>query len=142
MILRLERMTCQAVMVSEAGIRPRAHNLAPEAPVAFSLCRKETERDRRSQKRFQVRVVRVSASGLVVDLRGLAPATRRPVVFAVVDKLIEVDSQDSLVLICDHDPSGLGYQLDLRRESRGCYEFDCDQRMDGAWVALVRRRLV
>ncbi|TDB39721.1 MAG: DUF2249 domain-containing protein [Actinobacteria bacterium] len=87
-------------------------------------------------------VVRASSSGLVVDLRGLAPAIRRPVVFAIVDKMIEVDCQDSLVLICDHDPSGLGYQLDLRRESRGCYEFDCDQRMDGAWVALVRRRLV
>lgn len=86
--------------------------------------------------------VSASSNGLVVDLRGLAPAMRRPVVFAIVDKMIEVDCQDSLVLICDHDPSGLGYQLDLRRESRGCYEFDCDQRMDGAWVALVRRRLL
>jgi len=86
--------------------------------------------------------MRGSANGLVVDLRGLAPAMRRPVVFSIVDKLIEIDCQDSVVLICDHDPSGLGYQLDLRRESRGCYEFDCDQRLDGAWVALVRRRLV
>lgn len=83
-----------------------------------------------------------SASGLVVDLRGLAAPMRRPVVFAVVDKMIEIDCQDSIVLICDHDPSGLGYQLDLRRESRGRYEFDCDQRMDGTWVALIRRRLV
>jgi uncharacterized protein (DUF2249 family) len=86
--------------------------------------------------------MRGSANGLVVDLRGLAPAMRRPVVFSIVDKMIEIDCQDSVVLICDHDPSGLGYQLDLRRESRGCYEFDCDQRLDGAWVALVRRRLL
>lgn len=78
----------------------------------------------------------------MVDLRGLAAAMRRPVVFAVVDKMIEIDCEDNIVLICDHDPSGLGYQLDLRRESRGLYEFDCDQRMDGTWVALIRRRLV
>jgi len=83
-----------------------------------------------------------AANGLVMDLRGLTPAMRRPLVFAVVDKMLETDCHDSVVLICDHDPSGLGYQLDLRRESRGCFEFDTDQRLDGAWVALVRRRLL
>ncbi len=101
----------------------------------------ELASERALRPAIEVCAVSRSSSGLVVDIRGLAPAMRRPVVFAVVDKMIEIDCQDSIVLICDHDPSGLGYQLDLRRESRGCYEFDCDQRMDGAWVALVRRRL-
>jgi uncharacterized protein (DUF2249 family) len=77
-----------------------------------------------------------------MDLRGVTPAMRRPLVFAVVDKMLEIDCHDSLVLIVDHDPSGLGYQLDLRRETRGCFEFECDQRLDGAWVALIRRRIV
>ncbi len=80
-------------------------------------------------------------NGLVVDLRGLTPAMRRPVVFAILDMLLQLDCHDNVVLICDHDPSGLGYQLDLRRETRGRFEFDCDQRLDGAWVALIRRRL-
>lgn len=81
-------------------------------------------------------------SGLVMDLRGVTPAMRRPLVFAVVDRMLEIDCSDSIVIITDHDPSGLGYQLDLRKESRGKFEFDCDQRLDGAWVAFIRRRIV
>jgi hypothetical protein len=30
----------------------------------------------------------------------------------------------------------------LRRETRGQFEFDCDQRVDGTWVALIRRRIL
>jgi len=81
------------------------------------------------------------ANGLVIDLRGVTPSMRRPLVFAVIDRMVDLECEDSMVVICDHDPSGLGYQLDLRRESRGMFEFDCDQRLDGAWVALIRRRL-
>lgn len=80
-----------------------------------------------------------SMSGLVVDVRGLAPALRRPVVFSLLDKLVELECQEGLVLIFDHEPAGLGYQIDLRRETRGMFEFHYDQRLDGAWVALVRR---
>lgn len=83
-----------------------------------------------------------SAQGLVIDVRGVTPAMRRPIVFAVVDRMLEMDSTDSIVVICEHDPSGLGYQLDLRRETRGHFEFDCDQRIDGSWVALIRRRII
>jgi uncharacterized protein (DUF2249 family) len=61
-------------------------------------------------------------------------------VFAIIDKLIEMDSGDSLVVICDHEPAGLGYQLDLRKESRGQFEYFYDQRLDGAWVALIKRK--
>lgn len=82
-----------------------------------------------------------AANGLVIDLRGVTPSMRRPLVFAVIDRMVDLECEDSMVVICDHDPSGLGYQLDLRRESRGMFEFDCDQRLDGAWVALIRRRL-
>ena len=47
---------------------------------------------------------------------------------------------DSLVVICDHEPAGLGYQLDLRKETMGRFEYFYDQSMDGAWVALIRRK--
>jgi len=69
------------------------------------------------------------ANGLVMDIRGVTPSMRRPLVFAVIDRMVDLDCENSMVVICDHDPSGLGYQLDLRRESRGLFEFDCDQRL-------------
>lgn len=81
-----------------------------------------------------------ASNGLVVDVRGFTPALRRPIVFTLVDRMIELDADDSLVVICDHEPAGLGYQLDLRRETKGKFEYFYDQRMDGAWVALIRRR--
>jgi uncharacterized protein (DUF2249 family) len=82
----------------------------------------------------------VSSNGLVIDVRGFTPGLRRPIVFTIVDKMLDMDCDDSLVVICDHEPAGLGYQLDLRKESKGRFEYFYDQRMDGAWVALIRRR--
>jgi uncharacterized protein (DUF2249 family) len=75
-----------------------------------------------------------------MDIRGLTPALRRPIVFTVVDKMLDIDCPDSVVVICDHEPAGLGYQLELRKETKGQFEFFYDQRLDGAWVALIRRR--
>lgn len=80
------------------------------------------------------------SNGLVIDVRGFTPGLRRPIVFTIVDKMLDMDCDDSLVVICDHEPAGLGYQLDLRKESKGRFEYFYDQRMDGAWVALIRRR--
>lgn len=77
-------------------------------------------------------------SGLLVDIRGFEPALRRALVFSLVDKLIELGCEDQLILVCDHEPAGLGYQIDLRRETRGRFEFSYDRRSDGAWVALMR----
>lgn len=82
-----------------------------------------------------------ASTGLVIDIRGLTPALRRPVIFTVIDKLLDVDASDSVVVICDHEPAGLGYQLELRKETKGQFEFFYDQRLDGAWVALIRRRV-
>jgi uncharacterized protein (DUF2249 family) len=76
-----------------------------------------------------------------MDIRGLTPALRRPVVFTVIDRMLDLDASDSLVVICDHEPAGLGYQLELRKETKGEFEFFYDQRLDGAWVALIRRRI-
>lgn len=77
---------------------------------------------------------------VVVDVRAFDPEYRRQLIFAVVDKIVEIGSKDEIVIVSDHDPSGLGYQIDLRRETRGIFEFTCDLRSDGAWVALMQRR--
>jgi uncharacterized protein (DUF2249 family) len=76
----------------------------------------------------------------VVDVRGFDPDHRRALLFSVVDKCVELGCRDEIVIISDHDPSGLGYQIDLRKESRGIFEFTSDLRSDGAWVALLQRR--
>ncbi len=77
---------------------------------------------------------------LVVDIRDLEPNMRRPLVFSVVDTMASSDCDDQIVLVCDHEPAGLGYQIDLRKETRGHFEFTYDQRSDGAWVALLKKK--
>ena len=81
-----------------------------------------------------------SKGRLVVDVRAFSPDLRRAMLFAIFDKLVDLDCREELVIVSDHDPSGLGYQIDLRKETRGVFEFTCDLRSDGAWVALVERR--
>jgi uncharacterized protein (DUF2249 family) len=85
-------------------------------------------------------LVTLGHAGLVVDIRGFNPGLRRNLVFSLVDKFVEMGCEDQLVLVCDHEPAGLGYQIDLRRETRGRFEFAYDRRSDGAWVALIRPR--
>jgi uncharacterized protein (DUF2249 family) len=81
----------------------------------------------------------VAARGqLLVDVRGLDPALRRPIIFALVDTLVGLSARDQLLVVTDYEPSGIGYQIDLRRETRGKFEFSYDQRSDGAWVAFIR----
>lgn len=74
----------------------------------------------------------------MLDMRGFEPSLRRSLLFAIVDKMVELDCSDQLLVVTDHDPSGLGYQIDLRRETRGKFEFSSDQRSDGAYVAFMR----
>lgn len=81
-----------------------------------------------------------SPSGVFVDLRGASPELRRPLVFSLLDRMMELDCTDSLVLVFDHEPAGLCYQIELRKETRGRFDFHYDQRLDGAWVALLRPR--
>ena len=73
---------------------------------------------------------------LTVDVRGFDPELRRAMVFAIVDQMVGLGARDRLILVCDHEPVGLGYQVDLRRETRGRFAFECDQRADGTWVAF------
>lgn len=82
------------------------------------------------------------SSGLFVDIRGFDPSLRRAMVFGIVDKLVAMGSDDQLILVCDHEPAGLAYQIDLRRESRGRFEYTSDRRSDGAWVAILRPKHV
>jgi uncharacterized protein (DUF2249 family) len=83
-----------------------------------------------------------TSQGIVLDVRGCTPDIRRPLLFCIIDKLLEVDAPDSLLVVMDHEPTGIGYQIDLRKETRGKFEYFYDQRLDGAWVALIRRKIL
>lgn len=77
---------------------------------------------------------------LVVDIRDFDPSNRRTLVFCVVDMIAASDCDDQLVFVCDHEPAGLGFQIDLRKETRGVFEFSYDQRSDGAWIAHLKKK--
>lgn len=78
----------------------------------------------------------MSAGELLVDLRGFEPSLCKEVVFTLVDKFVELATPESIVFVCDHDPEGLGYQVDLRRRTRGRFTYRASQRSDGAWAAV------
>ena len=81
------------------------------------------------------------APGLVVlDVRSFTPALVRPFLTSVVDDLVALGAQDELVIVSGYECTGLAYQLDMRRETRGLFHYDCTQRSDGAWVETIRRR--
>ena len=82
----------------------------------------------------------VQGPRLVVDIRALTPALRRPLVLSIVDHLLGAMSTETIVVITDHEPAGLGYQMELRRETRGRVGFSYDQRLDGAAHNQIVRR--
>ena len=82
----------------------------------------------------------LSDPSLIIDVRGFTPALRTPLLTCIIDQLIAAEACDTVMVISDSQPAGLGYQLELRRESRGKVEFTYDQRHDGAWVAIIRPR--
>ncbi len=75
---------------------------------------------------------------LTVDIRAMRPDMRRPVLFSLVDRLVSLGWNGDLLLVAEHEPAGLTYQLDLRKETRGRFEYDISRRSDGAWVAMIR----
>ena len=81
-----------------------------------------------------------TSQGVVLDVRGCNPDIRKPLIFCIIDKMLDIDASDSLLIVTDYEPAGIGYQLDLRKETRGKFEYFFDRRLDGAWVALIRRK--
>ena len=79
----------------------------------------------------------VQGPRLVMDIRALTPALRRPLIMATVDQLLALGAAKTVVVITDSEPAGLGYQMELRRETRGRVSYSYYQRLDVACVALI-----
>ena len=76
---------------------------------------------------------------VVLDIRGTTPSMQERVCLGVIDAMVALGVRDDLVLVADYELTGLSYELDLRHQTRGMFEYSCEQRTDGAWACLVRR---
>lgn len=76
---------------------------------------------------------------IVLDIRGTTQSIQQRVCLAAIDAIVGLDVRDDLVIVADYELTGLSYQLDLRHQTRGMFEYSCEQRSDGAWACLVRR---
>jgi uncharacterized protein (DUF2249 family) len=65
---------------------------------------------------------------------------RRPLIDSAIRAIMDSAGGDNLLVIYDHEPVGLGYELELRRETRGRFDFTATQRKDGCWVARLSPR--
>lgn len=76
---------------------------------------------------------------VVLDIRGTTPSVQERVCLAVIDVMVSLEVRDDLVIVADYELTGLSYELDLRPQTRGLFEYSCERRSDGAWACLVRR---
>ena len=77
---------------------------------------------------------------IILDISSASPQLRRPLIDGVVAGLLGSGATDTVSIIYDHEPVGLGYELELRRETRGRFDFSAVQRSDGCWVARLTPR--
>ena len=70
----------------------------------------------------------------VVDVRDIAPRERHPLIFSTFDAL---QSGDALVLVNDHDPKPLYYQLTFERE--GQFEWSYMENGPERWRVRITR---
>ena len=79
---------------------------------------------------------------VTLDVSGASAAIRRPLIDSAIRAVMDTAGGDALLIIYDHEPVGLGYELELRRETRGHFDFTATQRTDGCWVAKLSPRPV
>jgi uncharacterized protein (DUF2249 family) len=77
---------------------------------------------------------------VVLDITSTSPALRKPLIDAVLSESLNVGGDDTLIIVYDHEPVGLGYELELRKDTRGRFDFAATQRNDGCWVARLTPR--
>lgn len=78
---------------------------------------------------------------VLIDVRGFTPSLVSGVLLGFIDLVVSLGSTDEMIIVVDHEPTGLELQLDLRRETRGLFRYRSEQRRDGAWVESIRRRI-
>ncbi|MDO8094167.1 MAG: DUF2249 domain-containing protein [Candidatus Brocadiales bacterium] len=75
------------------------------------------------------------AKPIILDVRAIIPRERHPKIFNTLDGL---KSKESLVLINDHDPKPLLYQLDAER--KGLFEWKYLAQGPEEWKVEISRK--
>ena len=79
---------------------------------------------------------------VTLDVSEASASIRRPLIDAAIRAVMDTPGDDTLLIVYDHEPVGLGYELELRRETRGRFDFTAKRRTDGCWVARLSSREV
>jgi uncharacterized protein (DUF2249 family) len=82
----------------------------------------------------------VRKAEVTLDITSTTPALRRSLIDAVLREVLASGASDAITVIYDHEPVGLGYELELRKDTRGMFDFSAVQRTDGCWVVRLNRR--
>jgi hypothetical protein len=77
---------------------------------------------------------------VTLDVSAASAGIRRPLIDAAIRAVMSGAGDDVLMIVYDHEPVGLGYELELRRETRGRFDFSAIRRNDGCWVARLAGR--
>lgn len=76
----------------------------------------------------------MSAAALLLDVRTLPGPQRHPRIFALLDQL---SPGEELVLINDHEPKPLRYQIQANQPD--CFEWDPRETATHEWTVRIRR---
>lgn len=77
---------------------------------------------------------------VVFDVRVLFPSHRHSLIFSVLEQMAQLSPQTPLWIMNDHNPQGLGFELEMRPETRGRYDFESQAQPDGSWLAKMKRK--
>jgi uncharacterized protein (DUF2249 family) len=73
----------------------------------------------------------------ILDLRGIPPAERHPMIH---DAFAELDSGESLTLINDHEPKPLFYEMQAEVEDFDAERYEVERRDVNEFVARIPKK--
>lgn len=74
---------------------------------------------------------------LIMDVRGLIPSERHGPIRAA---LKELPPGRTLIVINDHNPQGLFFELEAMPESTGRYDYQTEEKGERCWHAVIKAR--
>ncbi len=77
---------------------------------------------------------------VVLDVRALIPSYRHTLIFSVLEQISQMSPQTPLSIVNDHNPQGLAFELEMRPETKGRYDFESQPQPDGSWTAKIKRK--
>ena len=72
---------------------------------------------------------------LIMDVRGLIPSERHGPIRAA---LAALPAGRILIVINDHNPQGLFFELEAMPESAGKYEYQAEEKGERCWHAVIK----